>query len=136
MLRRLFSGATPVPISNHLVTDLCRALKTKGNTPKYGLIFHSSFIGRANPKNKGRISRCLANKCTIAARIDNFADTPSTVFGEALKKQVEERLAFYDSGVAPTKNADAMRAALQVYGESAEEGMMDIDSEDELPEVP
>jgi len=136
VLRRLFSGATPVPISNHLVTDLCSALKTKGNTPKYGLIFHSSFIGRANPKNKGRISRCLANKCTIAARIDNFADTPSTVFGEALKKQVEERLAFYDSGVAPTKNADAMRAALQVYGESAEEGMMDIDSEDELPEVP
>jgi nucleolar protein 56 len=26
---------------------LFRALKTKGNTPKYGLIYHSSFIGRA-----------------------------------------------------------------------------------------
>ena len=26
---------------------LFRALKTRGNTPKYGLIFHSSFIGRA-----------------------------------------------------------------------------------------
>jgi nucleolar protein 56 len=36
---------------------LFRALKTKGNTPKYGLLFHSSFIGRAAPKNKGRISR-------------------------------------------------------------------------------
>lgn len=36
---------------------LFRALKTKGNTPKYGLIFHSSFIGRAGSKNKGRISR-------------------------------------------------------------------------------
>jgi nucleolar protein 56 len=118
-------------------TDLCpSALKTKGNTPKYGLIFHSSFIGRANPKNKGRISRCLANKCTIAARIDNFADTPSTVFGEALRKQVEERLAFYDSGVAPTKNSDAMKAALQLYGEGAEDGMMDVESdEDEVPVV-
>ena len=31
---------------------LFRALKTKGNTPKYGLIFHSSFIGRASQKNK------------------------------------------------------------------------------------
>merc|ERR1712032_563885 len=30
---------------------LFRALKTKGNTPKYGLIFHSSFIGRAGAKN-------------------------------------------------------------------------------------
>merc|ERR1712241_1008732 len=31
---------------------LFRALKTKGNTPKYGLIFHSSFIARAGAKNK------------------------------------------------------------------------------------
>ena len=50
-----------------------RALKTKGNTPKYGLIFHSSFIGRAAAKNKGRISRYLANKCSIASRIDCFS---------------------------------------------------------------
>lgn len=39
---------------------LFRALKTKGNTPKYGLIFHSKFIGRAAAKDKGRISRCAA----------------------------------------------------------------------------
>lgn len=50
-----------------------RALKTRGNTPKYGLIFHSTFIGRAAAKNKGRISRYLANKCTIASRIDCFS---------------------------------------------------------------
>ncbi len=47
---------------------LCRALKTRGNTPKYGLIFHSSFIGRAKQRNKGRISRYLANKCSMASR--------------------------------------------------------------------
>lgn len=55
---------------------LFRALKTKGNTPKYGLIFHSTFIGRAGAKNKGRISRYLANKCSIASRIDAFSETP------------------------------------------------------------
>lgn len=49
---------------------LFRALKTKGNTPKYGIIYHSTFIGRAAAKNKGRISRVLANKCSIASRID------------------------------------------------------------------
>ncbi len=53
---------------------LFRALKTKGNTPKYGLIFHSTFIGRAGAKNKGRISRYLANKCSIASRIDSFSE--------------------------------------------------------------
>jgi len=50
-----------------------RALKTRTNTPKYGLIFHSTYIGRAGTKNKGRISRYLANKCSIASRIDCFA---------------------------------------------------------------
>src|ERR1700742_528415 len=74
---------------------LFRALKTKGKTPKYGLIYNSSFIGKAGQKNKGRISRFLANKCSIASRIDNFSSTPTTKFGEALRNQVEERLAFY-----------------------------------------
>jgi nucleolar protein 56 len=87
---------------------LFRALKTKGNTPKYGLIYHSSFIGRAGAKNKGRISRFLANKASIASRIDNFSMQPTRRFGEALRNQVEERLRFYDEGVNPTKNADAM----------------------------
>lgn len=87
---------------------LFRALKTKGKTPKYGLIYHSSFIGRAGQKNKGRISRFLANKCSIASRIDNFSEAPTTKFGEALRRQVEERLEFYASGAAPTKNEVAM----------------------------
>ena len=55
-------------VNAHLLSAVCRALKTKSNTPKYGLIYHSSFIGRAKQKNKGRISRYLANKCSIASR--------------------------------------------------------------------
>jgi snoRNA binding domain, fibrillarin len=61
---------------------LFRALKTKGNTPKYGLIYHSSFIGRASAKNKGRISRYLSNKCAIASRIDSFIEEPTSAYGE------------------------------------------------------
>ncbi|KAL0260680.1 Nucleolar protein 56 [Diplodia seriata] len=111
---------------------LFRALKTKGNTPKYGLIYHSSFIGKAGAKNKGRISRFLANKCTIASRIDNFSENPTTKFGEALRAQVEERLEFYRTGVAPTKNEVAMKNAMdKVLGD------IEVDageaSEDEKP---
>lgn len=87
---------------------LFRALKTKSNTPKYGLIYHSSFIGKAGVRNKGRISRYLANKCSMASRIDNFSEEPSTRFGEALRQQVEDRLEFYASGKKPAKNADVM----------------------------
>merc|ERR1719149_37471 len=90
---------------------LFRALKTKGNTPKYGLIFHSSFIGRAQQKNKGRISRFLANKCSIASRIDSFSDEPTTLYGQKLRDQVEERLAFLTEGTAPRKNVEVMQEA-------------------------
>lgn len=95
---------------------LFRALKTKGNTPKYGLIYHSSFIGKAASKNKGRISRYLANKCSIASRIDNYSDEPSTVFGQILKKQVEDRLNFYSTGAPPMKNEEAIKEALALSG--------------------
>jgi nucleolar protein 56 len=87
---------------------LFRALKTKGNTPKYGLIYHSTFIGRADAKNKGRISRYLANKCSIATRIDSFSDEPTRLYGEKLREQVEERLKFYETGAAPRRNVDVM----------------------------
>uniref|UniRef100_A0A0D9VU23 Nucleolar protein 56 n=1 Tax=Leersia perrieri TaxID=77586 RepID=A0A0D9VU23_9ORYZ len=91
---------------------LFRALKTRGNTPKYGLIFHSSFIGRASTKNKGRMARYLANKCSIASRIDCYSESATSVFGQKLREQVEERLDFYDKGVAPRKNLDVMKAAI------------------------
>merc|ERR1712216_439332 len=73
---------------------LFRALKTKGNTPKYGLIYHSTFIGRAQQKNKGRVSRYLANKISIGSRIDCFSDFNTKVYGERMRDQVEERLTF------------------------------------------
>ena len=91
---------------------LFRALKTKGNTPKYGLIFNSTYIGRASQQNKGRISRYLANKCSIASRIDCFLEQTTNVFGKKLKDQVEERLRFYEDGTAPRKNVTVMKEAM------------------------
>merc|ERR1712086_365879 len=91
---------------------LFRALKKKGNTPKYGLIFHSSFIGRAAAKNKGRISRFLANKCTIASRIDCSSEQSNNIYGTKLKEQVEDRLKFFETGDIPKKNLDVMTEAI------------------------
>jgi len=99
---------------------LFRALKTKGKTPKYGLIFNSTFIGRASTANKGRISRYLANKCAIASRVDCFSEAPTSKFGESLKDQIEERLKFVTSGVKPRKNKDVMN---DVIGELTKEGL-------------
>eukprot|EP00172_Hildenbrandia_rubra_P002922 Plantae.Rhodophyta-Hildenbrandia_rubra.ctg4165.p1 GENE.Plantae.Rhodophyta-Hildenbrandia_rubra.ctg4165~~Plantae.Rhodophyta-Hildenbrandia_rubra.ctg4165.p1 ORF type:complete len:503 (-),score=107.39 Plantae.Rhodophyta-Hildenbrandia_rubra.ctg4165:81-1589(-) len=102
---------------------LFRALKTKSKTPKYGLLFHSTFIGRAKMKNKGRISRYLANKCSIASRVDCFGEGSTDIFGIKLRDQVEERLKFFDSGAAPRKNIDVMREATkQARAEMPDDG--------------
>ncbi|CAD6567809.1 MAG: Nucleolar protein 58 [Alectoria sarmentosa] len=53
---------------------LFRALKTKHDTPKYGLIYHASLIGQASGKNKGKIARMLATKAALGLRVDALAD--------------------------------------------------------------
>ncbi len=72
---------------------LFRALKTKHATPKYGLIFHASLVGQANPKHKGRISRTLSSKCALAVRVDALGDTDEgATVGENGRLAVEARL--------------------------------------------
>lgn len=53
---------------------LFRALKTKHDTPKYGLIYHASLIGQATGKNKGKMARVLAAKAAIGLRVDALAE--------------------------------------------------------------
>ena len=56
---------------------LFRALKTKAETPKYGLIYHASLIGQSAPKFKGKISRVLAAKCAALADESSAAHWPA-----------------------------------------------------------
>ena len=58
---------------------LFRALKTKHDTPKYGLIYHSSLIGQATGKNKGKMARMLATKAALGLRVDALADWSADV---------------------------------------------------------
>ena len=98
---------------------LFRALKTKGNTPKYGILYHASYIAKASPRDKGRIARYIANKCVLAARIDVFSEEPSTEYGDAFKKQIEGRLRFLATGEKQPKNEDVMVSvsnAVRGYG--------------------
>lgn len=53
---------------------LFRALKTKHDTPKYGLLYHASLIGQASGKNKGKMARVLAAKAALGLRVDALQD--------------------------------------------------------------
>jgi len=71
---------------------LFRALKTKHDTPKYGLIYHASLIGQAAPKNKGKISRVLAAKTALAVRVDALGDNVEASVGFDNRAKCEARL--------------------------------------------
>jgi nucleolar protein 56 len=92
---------------------LFRALKKKGSTPKYGLLYNSSFIQRAGVKDKGKISRFLANKCALAARLDMHLINPTNRFGLAMKKQVDDRLDSLAKGTRTEKNQDVIEEVLR-----------------------
>ncbi|CAB9521463.1 Nucleolar protein 58 [Seminavis robusta] len=96
---------------------LFRALKTKHDTPKYGLIYHASLIGQAPPKHKGKISRVLAAKCALAIRVDALSDDPldgsplDTTIGFEGRAKVEARLRQLEGGgVATTPSSGGMTA--------------------------
>ncbi|ETO25628.1 hypothetical protein RFI_11508, partial [Reticulomyxa filosa] len=116
---------------------LFRALKSRGkcNTPKYGLIFNSSFITRALAKNKGRISRYLANKAAMACRLDCFLDNPTNKYGLAFKEQVEQRLQFFKTGKLPETNSSIMGKVRKGIDEDEDEDedMQDLDSKQAKP---
>lgn len=67
---------------------LFRALKTKHDTPKYGLIYHASLIGQATGKNKGKIARMLATKAALGLRVDALSDWGTG--GESTKPEPSE----------------------------------------------
>ena len=73
---------------------LFRALKTKHDTPKYGLLYHASLVGQASGKNKGKIARVLAAKAAVALRYDSLAEErdDSGDFGLSVRAKVESRL--------------------------------------------
>jgi nucleolar protein 58 len=71
---------------------LFRALKTKHETPKYGLIYHASLIGQAAPKFKGKISRVLAAKCALSIRVDALGESSEASIGIESREKVEMRL--------------------------------------------
>ena len=56
---------------------LFRALKTKHDTPKYGLIYHASLIGQTSQKLKGACGRWLGGWRTLPSSLPHPPPTPS-----------------------------------------------------------
>lgn len=77
---------------------LFRALKTKHDTPKYGLIYHASMVGQTSTKSKGKIARTLAAKSSLAARYDALGDDVTNEMGIKHRASIETRIRYLEEG--------------------------------------
>ncbi len=75
---------------------LFRALKTRRDTPKYGLIYHASLVGQTSAKNKGKISRMLAAKTSLAIRYDALGEDTNAEMGIENRAKLEVRLRYLE----------------------------------------
>merc|ERR1712042_19119 len=92
---------------------LFRALKTKHDTPKYGLIYHASMVGQAGAKSKGKISRMLAAKSSLAARYDVLGEDVNTEMGIQNRAKIESRIRFLEEGGMTKISGTAKSASKQ-----------------------
>ncbi|XP_023334948.1 nucleolar protein 58 [Eurytemora carolleeae] len=90
---------------------LFKALKTKHDTPKYGLIYHAQLVGSASTKLKGKVSRMLAAKASLACRVDALGDESTTDLGMEHRAKVESRIRQLESGNTTRISGTARQSA-------------------------
>lgn len=76
---------------------LFRAMKTRKNTPKYGIIYNASLVGQAQAKFKGRIARTLAAKASLCVRYDALGEDQNGTLGNKTKAFLDNRLETMES---------------------------------------
>merc|ERR1711983_27378 len=90
---------------------LFKALKTKHDTPKYGLIYHAQLVGQASAKLKGKVSRMLAAKAAIATRVDALGEETNTDLGIEHRAKVESRIRQLEGGAVAQISGSAKKSA-------------------------
>lgn len=95
---------------------LFRALKTKHDTPKYGLIYHAQLVGQSNQKIKGKMSRMLAAKAALACRVDALGENVTNELGIEHRAKLEYRLKqLEEGGIRRISGSGKSKASFEKY---------------------
>ncbi|XP_035772245.1 nucleolar protein 58 isoform X2 [Neolamprologus brichardi] len=113
---------------------LFRALKTRKDTPKYGLIYHASLVGQTTAKNKGKISRMLAAKAALAIRYDALGEDTNAEMGAENRAKLEARLRqLEDKGIRRISGTGKAMAKVDKYQHKSEVRIYDPSGDSTIP---
>ena len=68
---------------------LFRHLKTGSKSPKYGVLYLHPYLKKVRRSEKGKVARLIANKASLAAKIDFFSEGKTDL---DLKQELESKL--------------------------------------------
>uniref|UniRef100_A0A9J8C8K6 Nucleolar protein 58 n=1 Tax=Cyprinus carpio carpio TaxID=630221 RepID=A0A9J8C8K6_CYPCA len=115
---------------------LFRALKTRRDTPKYGLIYHASLVGQTTAKNKGKISRMLAAKSALAIRYDALGEDTNAEMGVENRAKLEARLRYLEEkGIRRISGSGKALARADKYQHKSDVKVYDPSGDSTLPTV-
>ncbi|TSK62677.1 Nucleolar protein 58 [Bagarius yarrelli] len=113
---------------------LFRALKTRRDTPKYGLIYHASLVGQTTAKNKGKISRMLAAKTALAIRYDALGEDTNAEMGVENRAKLEARLRqLEEKGIRRISGSGKALARADKYQHKSDVKVYDPSGDSTLP---
>ncbi|XP_051915192.1 nucleolar protein 58 isoform X1 [Hippocampus zosterae] len=113
---------------------LFRALKTRKDTPKYGLIYHASLVGQTTAKNKGKISRMLAAKTSLAIRYDALGEDTNAEMGVENRAKLEARLRLLEEkGIRRISGTGKAMAQADKYMHKSEVRLYDPSGDSLIP---
>ncbi|ELT87939.1 hypothetical protein CAPTEDRAFT_162695 [Capitella teleta] len=117
---------------------LFRALKTKHDTPKYGLLYHAMLVSSSSAKNKGKVSRMLAAKASLAIRVDALGEGEADAnMGMEHRAKLESRLRAMEEGHSRKLTGSGKKQAQwDKYENKSEVKVYNPAADSTLPSVP
>jgi len=115
---------------------LFRAMRTKHNTPKYGLIYQASIVGQAHSKIKGKISRTLSAKCSVCIRVDALGESENAEIGVESKNYIDNRLRFLENNLRLQDGGEAAKKGKQKFQQRSGDGDYNTENDFSLGKVP
>ncbi|CAF3835771.1 unnamed protein product [Rotaria sp. Silwood1] len=113
---------------------LFRAMKTKHDTPKYGLIYHASLVGQTSAKLKGKVSRMLAAKASLSIRVDALGEDTEASLGIEQRADLEKKFSILEQNATKRiSGTGKMQAKFEKYQKNSEKGQFNQDQASTLP---
>jgi U4/U6 small nuclear ribonucleoprotein PRP31 len=90
------SALSKIPACNMLVLGAQRktlaGFSSAAILPHTGFIFYSDLVQSTPPDVRRKVARVVAAKCTLAARVDSFHESPEGDVGQDLRDQVQKKI--------------------------------------------